>query len=346
MRHGRRNRRHAARGLRRLPGNGDRLMDPLLRVDHLTTVFDLPSGTVAAVNDVSFEIRQGETLGVVGESGSGKSVTAFSIMRLVQPPGRIAAGSISFKGRNLLELSEREMQRVRGADISLIFQEPMTALNPVFTIGDQLRETLRVHGKASRRDAGARSIELLQAVRIPDAAARTSDYPHQLSGGMRQRVLIAMALACKPALVIADEPTTALDVTIQAQILDLLREMKTAFNLSLMLITHDLGVIAETADRVAVMYAGRIVEEGAVRDVFRQPQHPYTRGLLASMPSRAPGQFLRAIEGSVPMLGALPAGCAFNPRCPDRIDVCTQSAPDDFATGEGHTAKCHLHAAR
>jgi oligopeptide/dipeptide ABC transporter ATP-binding protein len=301
---------------------------------------------VPAVNDVSFEIRQGETLGIVGESGSGKSVTAFSIMRLVQAPGRIAGGAINFRGRNLLELTERQMQGVRGAQISLIFQEPMTALNPVFTIGDQLRETLLVHGKATRRDAGTRAIELLQAVRIPDAAARVGDYPHQLSGGMRQRVLIAMALACKPALVIADEPTTALDVTIQAQILDLLREMKTAFNLSLMLITHDLGVIAETADRVAVMYAGRIVEQGAVRDVFHQPQHPYTRGLLASMPGGPRGSRLRAIEGTVPMLGALPPGCAFNPRCPDKFEMCTQSAPDDSATGEGHTAKCHLHAAR
>jgi oligopeptide/dipeptide ABC transporter ATP-binding protein len=321
-------------------------MEPLLSVEHLTTVFDLPSGMVPAVNDVSFEIRQGETLGLVGESGSGKSVTAFSIMRLVQTPGRIAGGGIYFKGRNLLELSEREMQNVRGAEISLIFQEPMTALNPVFTIGDQLRETLLVHGKTTRRESRGRAIELLQAVKIPDAGARVNDYPHQLSGGQRQRVLIAMALACKPALVIADEPTTALDVTIQAQILDLLREMKAAFNLSLLLITHDLGVIAETADRVAVMYAGRIVEQGSVRDVFTQPQHPYTRGLLASIPGGSPGTRLRAIEGAVPLLGALPPGCAFNPRCPDRFDPCTRSAPEDVATGEGHTAKCHLHGAR
>jgi len=271
-------------------------MDPLLRVEHLTTVFDLPGGATPAVNDVSFEIGEGETLGIVGESGSGKSVTAFSIMRLVQPPGRVAGGAIYFKGRNLLQLSEREMQGVRGAAISLIFQEPMTALNPVFTIGDQLRETLLVHGKATRGDARARAIELLQAVKIPDAANRVGDYPHQLSGGMRQRVLIAMALACRPALVIADEPTTALDVTIQAQILDLLREMKAALNLSLMLITHDLGVIAETADRVAVMYAGRIVEQAPVRDLFHRPQHPYTRGLLASRPGGAPGSRLRTIE--------------------------------------------------
>jgi oligopeptide/dipeptide ABC transporter ATP-binding protein len=318
-------------------------MDPLLQVEHLTTVFDLPSGSVPAVNDVSFEIRQGETLGVVGESGSGKSVTAFSIMRLVQPPGRIASGAIRFKGRNLLTVPEKEMRAVRGAEISLIFQEPMTALNPVFTIGDQLRETLLVHGRATRREAAARAVELLEAVRMPDAARRVNDYPHQLSGGQRQRVLIAMALACRPALVIADEPTTALDVTIQAQILDLLREMKSAYDLSLLLITHDLGVIAETADRVAVMYAGRIVEYGEVREIFRQPAHPYTRGLLASMPGGTPGTRLRAIEGTVPALGALPPGCAFNPRCPDRFDPCTVAPPGDYVTGEGHTAKCYLH---
>jgi oligopeptide/dipeptide ABC transporter ATP-binding protein len=318
-------------------------MDALLKVEHLTTVFDLPGGPVPAVDDVSFEIRQGETLGVVGESGSGKSVTAFSIMRLVQPPGRVAGGAVYFNGRDLLSLPERAMRDVRGAEISLIFQEPMTALNPVFTIGDQLRETLRVHGRATRQNAGTRAVELLEAVHIPDAARRVNDYPHQLSGGQRQRVLIAMALACRPALVIADEPTTALDVTIQAQILDLLREMKTTFNLSLLLITHDLGVIAETADRVAVMYAGRIVEQGAVREIFSQPQHPYTRGLLASMPGGTPGTRLRAIEGSVPMLGALPPGCAFHPRCPDRFEPCTGAPPGDYVTGPGHTAKCYLH---
>jgi len=310
--------------------------EALLSVERLTTVFDLASGPVPAVDDVSFEIRQGETLGLVGESGSGKSVTAFSIMRLVQPPGRIRSGRIRFRGRDL----------VRGADISLIFQEPMTALNPVFTIGDQLREALLVHSKASRRDAKTKAIELLEAVRIPNAASRVDDYPHQLSGGMRQRVLIAMAIACRPALVIADEPTTALDVTIQAQVLELLRDMKTAFNLSLLLITHDLGVIAETADHVAVMYAGRIVEYGPVRDVFRQPQHPYTRGLLASIPTGKPGTRLNAIEGTVPLLGALPPGCAFNPRCPDRFDRCTTAPPDDYEVGAGRTAKCYLHDPR
>jgi peptide/nickel transport system ATP-binding protein len=249
-------------------------MDPLLSVEHLTTVFDLPSAGLGrcahvAVNDVSFEIRSGETLGLVGESGSGKSVTALSLMRLVQAPGRIAAGCVRFKGRDLLSLDERLMREVRGAEISLIFQEPMTALNPVFTIGDQIAEALRVHGRASRRDAHAQAIGLLESVRIPDARSRVDDYPHQLSGGMRQRVMIAIALACRPSLVIADEPTTALDVTIQAEILDLLRDMKSAFHVSLLLITHDLGVIAETADRVAVMYAGRIVETGPVRAILR-----------------------------------------------------------------------------
>jgi peptide/nickel transport system ATP-binding protein len=259
----------------------------MLEVSHLTTVFDLPAGPLPAVDDVSFEVREGETLGLVGESGSGKSVTALSIMRLIQPPGRIAGGTVAFKGRQLLALPEREMRAVRGAEIALIFQEPMTALNPVFTIGDQIRETLAVHGRASGREAHTQAIALLESVRIPDAAARVNDYPHQLSGGMRQRVLIALALACRPSLIIADEPTTALDVTIQAEILDLLREMKAAYHLSMLLITHDLGVIAQTADRVAVMYGGRLVEQAPVRDIFHRPQHPYTRALLASIPGAA-----------------------------------------------------------
>ena len=313
----------------------------MLEVSRLTTVFDRPSGPVAAVDDVTFTVHEGETLGLVGESGSGKSVTALSIMRLVQPPGRIASGSIRFNGRELLTLSESDMREVRGAEIALIFQEPMTALNPVFTIGDQIRETLLVHRRASRRDARPRAVELLEAVRIPDAASRVNDYPHQLSGGMRQRVLIAMALACRPTLVIADEPTTALDVTIQAEILDLLRDMRSRLGLSLLFITHDLGVIAGTADRVAVMYAGRIVEEGPVREVFHRPRHPYTRGLLASIPGGPPGQRLRTIEGTVPRLGDLPTGCAFHPRCPDRVAVCVEQAPPTV-TSHGHTARCHL----
>jgi oligopeptide/dipeptide ABC transporter ATP-binding protein len=319
-------------------------MTALLTVDHLTTVFDLPAGPAAAVDDVSFELRKGETLGLVGESGCGKSVTALSIMRLVQPPGRIAGGAVRFKDRPLFDLPESEMRKVRGADIGFIFQEPMTALNPVLTAGYQIAEALRVHHRATRRDANARAVELLDAVGVPDAAKRVHDYPHQLSGGMRQRVLIAIAVACKPSLLIADEPTTALDVTIQAQILDLLRSMKDAFDLSLLLITHDLGVVAETADRIAVMYAGRIVEEGAVRDILRAPKHPYTRGLLASIPGGAPGERLRAIDGTVPMLGALPSGCAFHPRCPDRFDPCATAPPPEYIVGPDHDTRCYLHA--
>lgn len=314
----------------------------MLDVEHLTTVFDLPAGAVPAVNDVSFTVGPGETLGLVGESGSGKSVTALSILRLIQPPGRIASGRIHFKGRDLLALPEAEIRKVRGAEIALIFQEPSTALNPVFTIGDQIAEALLVHRKATKAEARTRAVELLEAVHVPDAAVRVRAYPHQLSGGQRQRVLIAMALACRPSLIIADEPTTALDVTIQAQILDLLREMRSSLGLSLLLITHDLGVIAEIADRVAVMYAGRIVEHGPVREVLRQPQHPYTRGLLASMPGRHKGR-LRAIEGSVPSLEALPTGCAFHPRCPDRFGPCTGTVPEDVTVGSAHGVRCHLH---
>ena len=256
------------------------MADHLLDVQHLSVTF---GGPASAVNDVSFQINAGETLGVVGESGSGKSVTAFAILRLIQPPGRVTGGRVLFEGRDLLTLSETEMRAVRGARISLIFQEPMTALNPVMRVGDQIAEALTVHGH-SRAEARARAVELLDAVKIPDAARRVRDYPHQLSGGMRQRAMIAIALACHPPLVIADEPTTALDVTIQAQVLDLLRELKARFNLALLLITHDFGVIAEMADRVAVMYRGRLVEEGPVRQILRAPTHEYTQGLLAAVP--------------------------------------------------------------
>ncbi len=254
----------------------------------------------------------------------------------------MTAGRILFNGRDLLSLDESSIREVRGAGISLIFQEPATALNPAFRVGDQIAEAMIVHGRATRANARVKAIELLRAVRIPNPESRITDYPHQLSGGMRQRVLIAIALACEPSLVIADEPTTALDATIQAEILDLLRDMKRALNLSLLLITHDLGVVAETADRVAVMYAGRIVEIGPVRAVFREPSHPYTRGLLASIPGGTPGHRLRTIDGSVPLLGALPPGCAFNPRCPDRFDRCTTVPPPDFSAGADHTAKCFL----
>jgi oligopeptide/dipeptide ABC transporter ATP-binding protein len=315
----------------------------LLSIRGLTTAFDIGGRHVAAVNDISFDVRAGETLSLVGESGSGKSVTALSILRLVQPPGRIVSGAIFFRDRDLLTLPEDEMRQVRGAEIALIFQEPMTALNPVLTVGDQISEALLVHRKANRTQARLRAVELLDAVKLPDPARRARDYPHQLSGGMRQRVLIAIALACRPALLIADEPTTALDVTIQAEILDLLREMKARFSLSLLLITHDLGVVAETADRVAVMYAGRIVEQAPVREIFRTPKHPYTQGLLASIPGATPGTRLRAIEGTVPDIGALPRGCAFGPRCPQHFARCDTAPPPFFDVGGEHQARCYLH---
>src|SRR4051812_39094047 len=317
----------------------------MLSVERLNTVFDLPSGTAPAVLDVSFQVAAGETLCLVGESGSGKSVTALSIMRLVQRPGRIAGGKIVFKGRDLLSLDDRAMQKVRGAEIGLVFQEPMTALNPVFTIGNQIEETLAVHGIARGREARDRAVELLESVSMPDAPRRVREYPHQLSGGLRQRALIALALACNPSLLIADEPTTALDVTIQAQILDLLRNLQQRFKLALLLITHDLGVVAEMADRVAVMYAGRIVEEARVRDLFRDPRHPYTRGLLASIPGGAPGTKLHAIQGSVPPLGRLPPGCPFSPRCPNRFQPCDKAVPGwtMLPPGERRT-RCYLYS--
>jgi peptide/nickel transport system ATP-binding protein len=315
----------------------------LLSVEHLTTGFDIGGRFVPAVIDVSFELSAGETLCLVGESGSGKSVTALSILGLVQRPGRIAGGRILFEGTDLRSLGEREMQKIRGARIALIFQEPMTALNPVFTIGNQIEETLRVHGRATRRTAPARAIELLEQVRVPEPQKRVRDYPHQLSGGLRQRALIAMSLACDPSVVIADEPTTALDVTIQAQILDLLRSLQERMGLALLLITHDLGVVAEMADRVGVMYAGRIVEEARVHDLFAGPRHPYTQGLMASIPGGAPGSRLRAIQGSVPPLGELPSGCSFTPRCPDRFTPCPTAPPGTTAFGPEQTVKCYLH---
>jgi oligopeptide/dipeptide ABC transporter ATP-binding protein len=326
------------------PGPGDRPAGaPLLAVEDLTTAFPVDGRLVPAVNEVSFEIRRGETLGLVGESGSGKSLTAFSILRLVPPPGRITRGRLWFEGRDLSSLPEKEMRQVRGARIALVFQEPMTALNPVLTVGYQIAEVMVVHGQAGWREAHARAVELLDAVSVPDPHLRAREYPHQLSGGQRQRVLMAMALACRPALLMADEPTTALDVTIQAQVLDLLRSLKHAFDLSLLLITHDLGVIAHTADRVAVMYAGRIVEQGAVRDVFHSPKHPYTRGLLASMPGGTAGSRLRAIEGTVPALGAIGGGCAFAPRCAERFDPCDRAVPPAVSPAPGRDVRCFLH---
>ena len=316
---------------------------PLLSVEHLTTGFDLDRRFLPAVIDVSFDLRRGETLCLVGESGSGKSLTALSIMRLVQPPGRIAGGRILFRGRSLLDVSEREMQRVRGAEIGLVFQEPMTALNPVFTVGNQIEETLLVHGRATRRTARQTAIELLETVSVPEPSRRVREYPHQLSGGLRQRALIAIALACNPALLIADEPTTALDVTIQAQILDLLRDLQRRLGLALLLITHDLGVVAQMADRVGVMYAGRIVEEAPVKPLFADPKHPYTQGLMSSMPGASRGTRLVAIPGSVPPLGALPPGCSFEPRCPRRFEPCPAAHPGTTALGGSRGVKCYLH---
>ena len=319
--------------------------EALLAVERLTTGFDTGGRFVPAVIDISFELRKGETLCLVGESGSGKSLTALSILGLVQRPGRIAGGRILFKGRDLAQLSDREMQPIRGAGIALIFQEPMTALNPVFTIGSQIEETLLVHGRTTRRNARQKAIELLDAVRVPEPAKRVRDYPHQLSGGLRQRALIAMSLACNPDVLIADEPTTALDVTIQAQILELLRDLQRTLGLALLLITHDLGVVARMAERVAVMYAGRIVEEALVADLFREPKHPYTRGLMGSIPGGQPGSRLVAIPGTVPAPGALPPGCCFTPRCPDRFDPCPTAHPGTTDFGDGRTVKCYLHGA-
>jgi oligopeptide/dipeptide ABC transporter ATP-binding protein len=320
------------------------LSELLLKVENLTTVFDVPGKPLIAADAVSFEIRKGETLGLVGESGSGKSVTAFSIIRLLQPPGRIASGRVVFRGQDLLALTEEEMRKVRGAGIGFVFQEPMAALNPVMRVGAQVAESLRAHGLASKSEARKRAIALLEAVRIADPGKRVDDYPHQLSGGMQQRVMIAAALACRPPLLIADEPTTALDVTVQAQILDLLRSLKREFDLSLLLITHDLGVIAETADRVAVMYAGRVVEQGTVRDIFHAPLHPYTQGLLASIPGGQAGTRLKAIDGTVPNMAAPPPGCTFAPRCPHRMAVCTEAIPALVAVAPGHAARCYLHS--
>jgi oligopeptide/dipeptide ABC transporter ATP-binding protein len=315
---------------------------PLLEVEGLRTVFAVADGgEAAAVDGVSFHIDRGETLGLVGESGSGKSVTALSIIRLILPPGRIAAGRIALEGRNLMDLDEPAMRAIRGRRIGFIFQEPMLALNPVYTIGFQIQETLTVHGLARGASAKHRAVELLEAVRVPEPARRAREYPHQLSGGLRQRAMIALALAGEPSLIIADEPTTALDVTVQAEILNLLRELRTTFNVSLLLITHDLAVVAEMADRVAVMYGGRIVEQAPVGRLFEHPAHPYTRGLLASIPGGTAGKRLTAIPGNVPALGQFEPGCPFGPRCPDRLDACGQM-PELTGAGAGHQVRCFL----
>ena len=304
-------------------------MSHLLEVKNLQTHFATRGGLVRAVDGVSFHLDEGELLGLVGESGCGKSMTALSVMRLVGPPGKIVGGEIWFGGENLLTVSDERMREIRGDDIAMIFQDPMTSLNPVYTVGEQIAEALRQHRNLNRKQAREAAVEAMREVSIPDPARRADDYPHQLSGGMRQRVMIAMALACDPKLLIADEPTTALDVTIQAQILELIDELRRTRNLAVLLITHDLGVVAEVADRVAVMYTGRIVEESPVAELFARPKHPYTEGLLRSVPKLTEAEVkkverLQTIEGTVPRPTNLPEGCHFAPRCPHRMPRCTE----------------------
>jgi peptide/nickel transport system ATP-binding protein len=328
------------------PPHGGPAAETVLRIDDLRTHFFSPEGVVRAVDGVSYSLAKGETLGVVGESGCGKSITALSILRLIpSPPGRIVGGEIHFEGRNLLELTEAEMRALRGNRISMIFQEPMTSLNPVMKIGKQLAETLILHQGLSRKNALSRAGEMLSLVRISEPDRRLREYPHQLSGGMRQRVMIAMALSCNPRVLIADEPTTALDVTIQAQILELIQDLKDKLGTAVILITHDLAVVAETAQRVVVMYAGRKIEEAPVADLFARPLHPYTRGLMAAIPTReattsSEGGRLAEIPGVVPSLGSAPRGCSFAPRCAHAIEHCRrESPPMETAFGE-HVVAC------
>ena len=321
-------------------------MKPLLSVEDLVVAFDGDEGEVRAVDGVSFTVGEGEAVGVVGESGCGKSVTSLAILRLLpEPPGRVVSGKVVFAERDLLTLPEREMRKVRGREIAMIFQEPMTALNPVLTVGAQIGEGLRHHLGLGAAEARKKSIELLEKVGIPAPAERIDSYPHQLSGGMRQRVMIAIALACQPKLLLADEPTTALDVTIQAQILDLLRKLRREMGLSIVLITHDLGVVADFVDRVVVMYAGKVIEEAKVEDLFRAPLHPYTRGLLRSVPGfgdNATRRRLPTIPGVVPDLRALPKGCRFKTRCDVKIDRCDEAEPELRLLAEDHRAACFV----
>jgi oligopeptide/dipeptide ABC transporter ATP-binding protein len=326
--------------------NGGEAMEPLLTVRDLHTYFYTDEGVVRSVEGVHLTVHAGETVGLVGESGCGKSVTSLSIMRLVARPGRIVRGTIEFQGKDLLRLSNARMRRIRGNDIAMIFQEPMTSLNPVFPIGDQIAESLRLHLKLSRREAERRSIELLQQVGIPRPEQVVREYPHQLSGGMRQRVMIAIAMACQPQLLIADEPTTALDVTIQAQILDLMKRLQAEYGSAILMITHDLGVVAEMCERVIVMYAGRIVEEADVYTLFENPKHPYTQGLLRSIPRLGErNRRLYSIPGNVPTPINMPEGCKFADRCPMVMDRCRQAEPplmDVAGSASGHRARCWL----
>jgi oligopeptide/dipeptide ABC transporter ATP-binding protein len=320
----------------------------LLDIQRLKTYFYTLEGTAKAVQDVSFFMDEGETVGLVGESGCGKSVSALSVMRLIKyPPGKIVDGQIFFEGSDLLKLSERQMRSVRGARISMIFQEPMTSLNPVYTIGHQISEMFMIHKKVSKKEGLKRTVETLRQVQMPSPRKRANEYPHQLSGGMRQRAMIAMAMACNPKILIADEPTTALDVTIQAQILDLMLKLKEDFGAAVLIITHDLGVVAEIAQRIVVMYAGRVVEEGTTRDIFENPKHPYTRGLLKSVPklgerSRKGRTRLVEISGMVPSLYDLPQGCSFHPRCSHAMDICRETPPKFVDLGGIHKMRCYL----
>ncbi|MFF9393022.1 ABC transporter ATP-binding protein [Streptomyces griseoluteus] len=316
----------------------------LLEVHDLHVEFRTRDGVAKAVNGVSYGVGAGETLAVLGESGSGKSVTAQAVMGILDmPPGRITGGRILFQGRDLLNLKEEERRRIRGAGMAMIFQDALSALNPVLSVGDQLGEMFTVHRGMSRKDARKRAVELMDRVRIPGAAQRVRDYPHQFSGGMRQRIMIAMAIALEPALVIADEPTTALDVTVQAQVMDLLAELRREYDMGLVLITHDLGVVADVADRIAVMYAGRIVESAPVRDIYKAPAHPYTRGLLDSIPRLDhKGQELYAIRGLPPSLTRIPSGCAFHPRCAMARDVCRTDEPPLYPAGPDRVSACHF----
>ncbi|AHV95682.1 ABC transporter ATP-binding protein [Paenibacillus sabinae] len=315
----------------------------LLAIKGLKTYFYTDEGVVPAVDGVDITIREGQTVGVVGESGSGKSVTSLTAMRLT--PGKVMEGSIQFDGKDLLTLSEQQMQDIRGNEMAMIFQEPMTSLNPVFTVGQQIGEAVRIHLKYGKKQARARSIEMLKLVGIPRPEQIVDEYPHRLSGGMRQRVMIAMAMACNPKLLIADEPTTALDVTIQAQILDLMKELKSAHGTAILLITHDLGVVAEMCDRVVVMYGGKVVEESDVITLFTEPKHPYTQGLMKSMPTLdSEEKRLYSIKGSVPAPGSLREGCYFAPRCEFAMEVCRRQAPQLTEIGQGHFTRCWLHA--
>lgn len=311
----------------------------LLEIKQLKTVFHTDQGIARAVDGVSFSIEKGQVLGVVGESGCGKSITSLSILRLVPPPGKIESGEISFDDKNLLSLSEKDMRSIRGNQIGLIPQDPMTSLNPVYTIGAQIIEAIELHQKVSRQEAKKRAIEVLERVKIPQAAQRIDDYPHQFSGGMRQRVMIAMALSCNPRLLIADEPTTALDVTVQAQILDLMREIQKDRDMSILLITHDLGVVAEMCDRVCVMYAGAVVESASVHELFNNPSHPYTKGLLASVPKPDATRLL-PIDGQPPSLVDLEQGCRFAERCPLKEDDCLEAIPPLEEKSSDHYVRC------